>query len=173
MKKIIILSLTWLGLALPASAAGVLSELAACAQTKDSLARLVCYDKLAEQSLGNKAIVATKKQSVTKAAATPAMVKAPVAKRAPSEEESFGGEHLKSADDQVMEIAVTVTSVKKTLRDLLKLTFDNGQIWQQTDSGAAPRISTGDKVVIKRGALGSFYLKKADSNRTVRVKRIK
>mgnify|MGYP000008779414 CR=1 FL=1 len=167
MKKIIIINLTLLGLALPVSAADVASELAVCAQTKDSLARLVCYDKLAERSAGNKAQLENK-QKVKDVAPV-------AAKKALSKEESFGGKHLKKKESSevLKELEAKVKTLTKTLRGALKLTLENGQVWQQVDTNVAPKISAGDSIVVRRGALSSFYLKKADSNRTIRVKRIK
>jgi hypothetical protein len=37
--------------------------------------------------------------------------------------------------------------------------LQNGQTWRQTDSRALPRVRRGDKVELRRGALGSFFMR--------------
>jgi hypothetical protein len=49
--------------------------------------------------------------------------------------------------------------------------LENGQLWKATDQEYLP-VRVGDSVTIHAGALGSFWLSAAGSNRTVRVTRV-
>ena len=49
--------------------------------------------------------------------------------------------------------------------------LENGQLWRATDQQYIP-VHVGDSVTIRAGALGSFWLSAAGSNRTVRVTRV-
>jgi hypothetical protein len=49
--------------------------------------------------------------------------------------------------------------------------LENGQLWKATDQQYLP-VHVGDSVTIQAGALGSFWLSVAGSNRTVRVTRV-
>jgi hypothetical protein len=49
--------------------------------------------------------------------------------------------------------------------------LENGQLWKATDQSYLP-VHVGDSVTIQAGALGSFWLSVAGSNRTVRVTRV-
>jgi hypothetical protein len=51
--------------------------------------------------------------------------------------------------------------------------LENGQVWQQSQSGRLVYRAENPKIVIKRGMLGGYYLSVDDVNRRVRVKRIK
>jgi len=49
--------------------------------------------------------------------------------------------------------------------------LENGQSWKATDQEYLP-VRVGDSVTVRAGALGSFWLSAAGSNRTVRVTRV-
>ena len=51
------------------------------------------------------------------------------------------------------------------------ITLDNGQVWSQVDRSSL-RLSTHDKVSIRRASLGSFMLYKAGRKTPMRVKRV-
>jgi hypothetical protein len=53
----------------------------------------------------------------------------------------------------------------------LVFSLENGQLWKATDQQYFP-MHVGDSVTIHAGALGSFWLSAAGSNRTVRVTRV-
>jgi hypothetical protein len=55
---------------------------------------------------------------------------------------------------------------------LLLLSHDNNQLWKQTDS-AYLRLNLNDTIYIERGILNSFFMGMDESNRRIRVKRIK
>lgn len=171
MKKIITSALTLLAITLPAQADNLASQLAECSQKKDSLTRLVCYDQLAKgQDVTKLASVAPKKVDKQ-----PLIAETPVRSVVAPKDDSFGSENLKKpeGESKVQELIVTVKSAKQTLHKLWKITFENGQTWIQTESGSAVKFKKGNKVILERGTFGSYWMKRADSNRTIRVKRIK
>jgi len=152
------------------------SSLQACAQQSDSLKRLVCFDKLAQSaSVSRSEVSAASKSAEPMAAPQPvtSVASATSSVAAPKAEQTFGAERVYAKKEQVEEVRFTVKSVTKNARGKLKITFENGQTWQQKDSGAFTKFSPGEIAVIKRGVFDSFYMKKEDSNRTIRVKRIK
>jgi hypothetical protein len=53
----------------------------------------------------------------------------------------------------------------------LVFALENGQLWKATEQQYLP-VRVGDSVTIRAGALGSFWLSAAGSNRTVRVTRV-
>jgi hypothetical protein len=52
-------------------------------------------------------------------------------------------------------------------------TLENGQVWQQIQSGRLSWKATNPEITIKRGYLGGYRLSVEGVNKTVRVKRIK
>ncbi len=99
-----------------------------CTQVKDSLERLACYDR---------------------ALAAPAP--------------SFGSEqveHLvrKERDEAQREIEATVAAVTPIRRDLVRITLDNGQVWDQQQASSRFDIKPGDTLRIKKGAMGSYRM---------------
>lgn len=67
-------------------------------------------------------------------------------------------------------IASRITEVRKSPRDKLIVTLENGQRWRQTQ-GRRLRAKVGEIVTIRRGVLGGFMMKVGDSL-VVRAKRI-
>lgn len=52
-------------------------------------------------------------------------------------------------------------------------TLSNAQVWQQIDGTTKHRFTIGDTVVIRKGVLSAYYLKKTTANRSINIKRIK
>jgi hypothetical protein len=171
MNKTALLSIFSIGLVSMSATAGTLNtELAKCSQVKDSLARLVCFDDLAKTASLSPV---SEKQSSTSV---------PIAKKSAriepivSKEANFGAEHLKktnvSEDD--LQVVFVVEKLKKDQYGKWRFTFKNGQQWKQSDSSHF-RVNIGESVLLKKGFMDAVYLKKnkADSNKKIRVKRIK
>ena len=64
-----------------------------------------------------------------------------------------------------------VAAVTQRPNGVLVFSLENGQLWKATDQQYLP-VHVGDSVTIHAGALGSFWLSAAGSNRTVRVTRV-
>ena len=150
------------------------SSLVQCTKIQDSLARLVCFDDLAEQVVKSTTVLA--KPSTKIMAAETKAVTTPATPKIVSKAESFGAEHLKksSVAEEDLQIVFTVEKISKDHYGKLRFTFKNGQQWQQTDS-AFLRVKEGDSVLLKKGFMDAVYLKKnqPDSNKKIRVKRQK
>ena len=171
MNRIVFISFVCVGLvSMSVSADSLNAELAKCAKIQDSLARLVCFDDLAKTASLSPV---SEKQSSTSV---------PIAKKSAriepivSKEANFGAEHLKktnvSEDD--LQVVFVVEKLKKDQYGKWRFTFKNGQQWKQSDSSHF-RVKIGESVLLKKGFMDAVYLKKnkADSNKKIRVKRIK
>lgn len=167
--------------------ADTLSELHKCANTKDSLVRLMCYDTLVKSlnsgqaTLAKSAPVAVR---ATEANSTPAPLRPTTeivkVQKQPestaSKEDSFGEEHIEKSKEmlaqEIEQVVFTVQSTSKDARKKWRINFTNGQVWHQTD-GQYIKLSEGDEVELSKGVLGVIYLKKVGQNKKIRVKRKK
>ena len=141
-----------------------IQQLIACRSIQDSTQRLACYDSQAaavSQAIASKELVVIDK------------ARANAAKRGlfgfsiPDFGGLFGG-----ADDEIKEIASTITKVGHDPYGAWVISLADGSTWAQTDDatlGLGPE--KGDKVVVHRGSLGSFFLR-VNGQPGIRVKRI-
>jgi hypothetical protein len=178
----------------------LLDELAICAKNTDSLQRLVCYDKLAKDTKSHppKQAQVTLKDSIVKKFDSKVQVapkvqpekilavserpKKPtvvdpqslgvIANSIKQQQASFGKEAVKRPEDIIKQLKVKVIKIQKAPYGELIITVENGQIWRQTD-GIRFRLSTDEMVIIERGALGSFFIGKENTNQRIRAKRVK
>jgi len=65
-----------------------------------------------------------------------------------------------------------IVSVAYTGPEQVRLTLENGQVWEQTEPEAHLALAPGDAVTLHRGLLGAFYLS-SDKVHGLRVKRLK
>ncbi len=171
MKKSPIISFTMLGLlSLTTQAETLTKNLAQCRVIPNSIERLACFDGLADQT--TKAISST----VHSNTALPKAKTSIDRERVTSKVDTFGAEHFKKPKmtEEELQIVLTVAKLEKDQYGKLRITFENGQYWKQTDNHHF-RLKVGDSVVLKKGMLNSIYLKKnqSDSNKKIRVKRLK
>jgi hypothetical protein len=86
---------------------------------------------------------------------------------------SFGSESLRSdPQENVNEIQTRIITVSKDARGYATITLSNDQVWRLTETTRFS-IKEDDLISIEKGVLGAFYFSKPDSNRKLRVKRIK
>jgi hypothetical protein len=177
-----------------------LDKLAICAKNTDSLQRLVCYDKLAKDTKNKppKQTQVTLKDSivervdrtvqvtpkvqqeevlaVSESPNKPAVVEPQplgvIANSVKQQQASFGKEAVKRPEDMIKQLKVKAIKIQKAPYGELIITFENGQVWRQTDS-IRFRLSTDEMVIIERGALGSFFIGKENTNQRIRAKRVK
>ena len=173
MSRYIIAVLVSLSFASATQAFDLKSELKVCAATKDSLSRLVCYDKLAQDirlAAGDEEITVKSNEKTASYAATATAA----AGHSVSKEDDFGKEHLDYASHEKEN--ASIFSVIDTIKELhygkLALTLSNGQVWHQTDTTKL-LLHVGDKVELVEGMLSAIYLRKDGFNKRIRVKRIK
>ncbi|MEM1261094.1 MAG: hypothetical protein AAGH76_01730 [Pseudomonadota bacterium] len=67
-------------------------------------------------------------------------------------------------------LSAAIVGVQATASGRFRVTLDNGQIWTQSESMRF-RLRTGDAIEIRRGSMGTYFLKKQGKNRSVRVRR--
>lgn len=162
-----------------------------CAQIKDSLERLVCYD----QAFGGAASVPQSLPAPAPAPATPAP--APVAQAAPAAPaavaaapaapapaaaaDSFGSDQVRrtekqrQADAGPTSLSAQVASLREYRQRMWLITLDNGQVWQQMDIDSLFQVGVGDTIQIEKGKLGGYRMARTSNGRSgwVRVNRVK
>jgi hypothetical protein len=165
-----------------------------CAQQKDSLQRLVCYDRifLADEASPVAAAAAPAAVAAPVAAAPAAVVApvavAPAAVAAPAAAAvvaapkpaavapALGDESLKKNKKDVVEapksMEARVTAVRETRPQLFRMTLENGQIWQQMESSSLFHVKNGDSVRIEKGSMGSYRMSLTKGSGWVRVTRV-
>ncbi len=147
-----------------------------CSQVSNSLKRLVCFDKLVQRSRGMQDVELPTmvQRSQTRPTTAPATAPQPSLQAAPqqSRESTFGFEQQIDEErrEEFNSIRALVAKVDENALKRMVITLDNGQVWRQMESGSV-RLKAGDEVIVERGLLGSFHLKRADSKRRIRVKR--
>lgn len=156
-----------------------------CAQVKDSLERLVCYDRAAAAGAAMPAAPVPPSMAPSAASPAPAVqvaspaVPAPVV-AAPAVRE-FGDETVKRTEKERVatsgptSLTALVAEMKEYRRNVYLLTLDNGQIWQQMDMDSLFTVKVGDTVQIEKGKLGGYRMARTSDGRSgwVRVNRVK
>lgn len=148
----------------PTPTAAEVKALAGCVSITEDSARLACYDKAA--------------RSLVEAEKTGDVVVVDKAQVREVKRQSFGlninlgplFDHGTKAE-QVNELATTVASAEQDPYGKWIIHTQEGQVWRQIDSDplyADPKH--GDKVMIRRGSLGSYFLKVND-DRAMRAHR--
>jgi len=168
----------------------------ACMKIDDDRSRLACYDaQLGRTPSAARVAQAGRQQapeglSVTAAAvdAAPPAV-APAAVAAPAAE--AGAVPASAADDfgltaeqrdvraagkqkigETDHITAVVKTAKMTASGRLLVTLDNGQQWAQVEPSSRQYFFEGDRITIKKAALGSFLASGPRSGTGVRIKRL-
>ena len=147
-----------------ASTPQTVQQLIACRSVTDSAQRLACYDRQAEtlsRAIASKDVVVIDKQRATAAKRSLFGFSIP----------DFGG-LFGGGDNDVKEIASTVSNVRQDSYGAYIVTLADGSTWyQQDDSPLGLGPVRGDKVVVARGSFGAFFLRVAGQP-GIRVKRI-
>ena len=127
-------------------------SLLACRSVTDSTQRLACYDKAAQgfaEAVGKKEVVVIDKARATEAR------RSLFGFTVPNLGALFGG-----GGDEIGQIEGTVQNVIENGDGSLVITLADGSTWSQIDDtpvALPPR--RGDKVVVRRGALGAYFVK--------------
>lgn len=153
-------------LALSHSESNFKGEFAKCVQVKADKKRLACFDKVALKKVSS--TFAQSKERATTIQNEKAELEAAQAVA------NFSKEDLKrTAKEKGPEsITAVVSSVKKLVRGQLVVYLENGQKWQQKDSGKI-KLKAGDNIRLRKGSMGAVYLFKVGAHRNIRVKRLK
>lgn len=171
MIRLVLAAMLAFGLAAPARAAdeppAAIRALGACRAIADNAQRLACYDKEAGalvQSVERQETVVLDKQEVRKTKRSLfgfSLPKLPF----------FGGD--KDPDKDQPEFTQIETPIK-TVRNIgygkFRFTVDDGALWETTEGiNAFPK--EGQKVLIKKGLMGSYFIK-FEGARSVKGRRV-
>lgn len=154
-------------------------SVAACTSEKDSLARLVCFDREVAKYTQPTARVAPT-PAIPATVSPPAVTVAPTPPVSASQAtDEFGvtgqlarkRKETKEEEGAVIkELHAVVSKVSTKPYGEFVLALDNGQVWQQIETKSTFIIKVGENVVIKPAKFGSFMLT-SDSGATTRVRR--
>ena len=152
----------------------------ACAAEKDSLARLVCFDReVARYSQPSARVAPTPTAPATVSPPAASVAPTPPAV-SPSKDDEFGvsgklaKQRAASKGEEPVEqkeLHASVTKITSKPFGELILELDNGQVWEQPEKKGSFIIKEGDTVVIRQARFGSFMLT-AGSGATTRIRRI-
>ncbi|MGQ0741264.1 MAG: hypothetical protein ACT4OG_03065 [Alphaproteobacteria bacterium] len=170
-------------IALAATPREMLNLLAQCAEAKDSIERLACFDKLAPQL--RETVAAMKKPSERTEEDRISLFGFDFggvfgSREGPTTPEEFGKAQVRAPEEEVEileSITAGVTEYAMTPFGKFIVFLDNGQVWRQldADTGVARFLkpASRNKVIISRGLLGSYNLKINDQNLIFKARRVK
>lgn len=138
------------------------SKLDTCSKIKADKARLNCFDEIIKTKELPSIAGKTKDQKSSTFTAT--------------QVDSFSKEQVeKTAEEKANEIesiVLTISKLKKVGRGQWQITFTNGQKWQQKDTTKL-KLKVDDEVTLTKGALSAVFLNKENTNKRIKVKRLK
>jgi len=144
----------------------LVKALSVCAKISNDKSRLGCFDQLAKNDVMPSATEKAKTVSISK--------NEPVQLKAAKEVNDFSKAHLKKTLEErgPESIDATISKVKQMIRGGWIVYLENGQKWEQKDTGKI-KLKVGDKISLKKGSLGTVFLTKEGGRRNIRVKRLK
>ncbi|SEL34855.1 hypothetical protein SAMN05216262_109113 [Colwellia chukchiensis] len=149
------------------SAAAIAPELLRCSKLTDNTLRLQCFDKYMQRVSSIAANNTAKNKQPPKTS-----VKA----EAKNEEKliaSFGHAHRYSEQEREFDqLTAVVKSAARNLKKQWNIVLDNGQVWREKGGDKRAKFAPGDTIIITRGIMNSFQLKKQGTKRRIRVQRI-
>ena len=152
-----------------------------CANQSNSLQRLVCFDKVVQNlrdydSVDAVLIPRAQISSNQSGAIEQANKTLPSADTSdePDSVQSFGKPKRSENATYLVDgdLHSTIAEIIEQQGRRLRFVLANDQVWEKTSGGTAGLPRIGDEIIIRRGALGSFFIRKKDANRSFQVKRI-
>lgn len=134
-----------------------------CRIIPEAAARLACYDAIALPGIGSRA-------GWGAPTAAPAPATAPTAAATPGGD--FGLSRP-APDPTADRVASRVVGKVEDFPNGLKLTLENGQVWQLSESATGFYNLQNPQVTITRGLLSGFVMAMDGVNATLKVRRIK
>lgn len=142
-----------------------------CRQVQDPAKRLACYDAIGVQP--RVAAPAPVAAPVAAAPAPAAPAPAPVVAAAPAKAESMFGLEEKQKKE-IDELASSIIGKFDGWGPGTMIRLTNGQVWRVSDDSGGTMIEKdGPKVIITRGALGSFFMEIEGSRQAPKVTRVR
>jgi len=157
-----------------------------CVKITNDQQRLACFDRLVQPAIKPSVETISEVTAVATVTAT-AVAKSDKAQTQDNAQtevqiqkkqdiDEFAQEHLVKTPEmlakEVNSIELVISELTKLIRGEWKITFDNGQKWRQKGNTRI-KLKVGDNVIIEKGALGVFYLKKVATKKRIQVKRLK
>ena len=136
----------------PTKAAQIVDELSACRAIAADAARLACFDRTAAALVtarADKQLVVIDREDVKKTKRSLFGFSLPKINL-------FGGGKDDNDEPELKEINATVQGVRGIANGLWVVTLEDGSQWQFTETMTFPP-KAGDPIIIKRGALGSYF----------------
>jgi hypothetical protein len=143
-----------------------LDAVTACRSIADNAARLQCFDRAAaalDDAKRNDGLVVLNRTEVREKKRTLFGLKLP-------DINLFGGGKDEEQRTQISEIDSVVKGLQPSGRDRWTVRFEDGSIWRTTEPAKFPP-KLGDKVKVKRAALGSFRAS-FNGDYAVRIERV-
>lgn len=162
-----------LAVALAAGAArgqpAALGPFVECAAKVDDAERLACYDAAAAALSAEARAVAERRERARRA-----LAEERAAAEAKARADRFGSEGLRiGGEERLDRLSAALAETFSDRGGRLLFLLDNGQMWRQTEGLALPPLRAGDRVEIRRGALGGYLLSVPRVKRTVAVVRMR
>lgn len=179
----------------PASAADArgdaAAEMLACASVRGDKARLDCFEKALpglREAFPEAAEIAERRAEEARLAAREQARQEFGLPAAPDdalfEEKEFGAEHLPQEakaddddDDDVDSIEAGVADIGRSYNGKIIVFLDNGQVWRQIDADkSTPYIRSnieGMTARVKRGFLGSYFIRLSGTHEAFKSRRVK
>ena len=163
MVRLLVLALPILGLSAAAQAQAP-RALMDCTAILSDAERLACYESTVKAFSSEARAIAERREAQSAKLAAAAAVAA-----AAQKSDSFG----RASESRIESIESTLKEVLTDSSGKSVFIFENGQIWRQADGFRLPNVRPGVSVTVKRGAMGSYRLLVAGSNRTAQVVRMR
>ncbi|XUU59332.1 hypothetical protein ACRAQ6_06980 [Erythrobacter sp. HA6-11] len=146
--------------------ADVVTDVKQCQSISDPMERLACFDratKVLEEATESREVIVIEKKEIEETKRRRFGLSLP-------DLGIFGGDD--DDTDRVNELTTTVSKAKEFGYKQWQLELADGTVWHTTEPENRLRPRSGDSVLIKRAALGSF-LASIDDDPFVRIKRVK
>ncbi len=143
------------------------TELLRCGGMADATARLACYDALTRSVRDGKATVARPAPAAT----APAAAAAANAALPKQTTQQFGLEQ-RPTKEELDAINSEIVGPFDSWEANTRITLANGQVWQIADGSGRYISLKSQKVRIRRGLLGAFYIEFDGPNHSPRVRRV-
>jgi hypothetical protein len=168
----------------------LIHDLKTCAAIKKESVRLQCFDDLTKKAdvytyneehtinQGSESKINSSESEINKTntlIASSKLVDNQTTPLTAKQIDNFSKEQVKKTSQEIATevntISLTISKLSKSLRGQWQIFFANGQQWQQKDN-INLRLKVGDKVQLIKGALGSVFLKKQNTNKRIKVRRL-